>query len=297
MPMSAEVTRSEEWTVGRLLTWTRDFLRRKGIDQPQLCAQLLLAHALECERLELYLQFEATPEQGQLDALRELVRRASQGEPIAHLIGQKEFFSLTIRVSPDVLIPRPETETLVETVVDVVRTSDRPVGRILELGTGSGCVAVALATQLADVKLIATDVSAEALKVAEDNVIEHGLADRVELRQGNLFEAPAGELDRFDVILANPPYVKTDDLTGQSADVARCEPRIALDGGADGLDVIRRIVAESPDRLAEGGWLALEVGYDQADQVRDLFQAAGFDQVRAVKDGLGHERVVVGRRS
>ncbi len=294
--MSGQATESGEWTVKRLLDWTIGFLNRKGLDQPQLCAQLLLAHALACERLELYLRFEATPEAPQLDVLRELVRRASEGEPIAHLIGKKEFYSLELQVGPDVLIPRPETETLVAAALDLARGADRPAASILELGTGSGCVAAALAVHLPDVRVVATDLSPEALRVAEANLARHGLDDRVELHQGDLFDAVPDEATRFGMVVSNPPYVRTDDLTGMSAAVARHEPRIALDGGPDGLDTLRRIIAGAPARLEPGGWLALEMGYDQASSVRPLVEAAGLADVCLVKDGLGHPRVIAGRR-
>lgn len=280
-----------------MLNWTRDFLRDKRIEQPQLCAQLLLAHALGCERLELYVRFEAVPDRVQLDAFRELVREAGLGRPIAHLIGRKEFFSLDFRITPEVLVPRPETETLVETALEIVRASGRPLVSILELCTGSGCVACAVASQLPEVRLVATDVSPEAVEVARGNIARHGFGDRIELRQGDLYEALEADSARFGVILANPPYVKTSDLSGMSADVARHEPTRALDGGSDGLEVVRRIVGGAADRLDVGGWLAVEIGYDQAATARELCSAAGLSNVRLVKDGLGHERVIAGQRS
>ncbi len=295
--MSGQATQSQEWTVGRLLNWTQDYLRDKGLDQPQLCAQLLLAHALACQRLELYLRYQAAPEPGQLDTLRELVRRAARGEPIAYLIGRKELFSLEFRVTPHVMIPRPETETLVTTAIDAARAADRPIESVLDLCTGCGCVAAALAVQLPDVRVVATDVSPEALDVVRQNVARHGLADRVEPRQGDLFDALGDQAERFGMIVANPPYVRTDDLTGLSAGAGGHEPDLALDGGRDGLDVVRRIVDGAPGRLEQGGWLIMEIGYDQARAVRALFEAAGLGSVRSTKDSLGHERVMAGRAS
>lgn len=295
--MSGQATQSEEWTVGRLLNWTRDYLRDKGLDQPQLCAQLLLAHALDCRRLDLYLRFGATPDPAQLEAFRDVVRRAARGEPIAYLTGRKEFFSLEFQVTPDVLIPRPETETLVETVIATARTVDRPIHSILELCTGSGCVATSLAAQLPDLHLTATDVSSAALAVARENIARHGLADRVTLRQGDLFAGLDDQAGRFAIIVANPPYIRTADLQALSAGPVGAEPQVALDGGEDGLDVIRRIVAGAPDHLAEAGWLFLEVGYDQADAVRALYQEVGLCDVRSTRDGLGHERAIAGRRA
>ncbi len=295
--VSTETTHAEPWTVGRLLNWTRDYLRSKGLDQPQLCAQLLLASALGCTRLELYVRFETVPSPEEVAAFRELVRRAAGGKPIAHLVGHKEFFSLDFAVTSDVLIPRPETETLVEVVLEIVRTRPSPVDRILDLCTGSGCVAAALAHQLPDVHVVATDVSPEALVVARDNMERLGLSERVTLCQGNLYDALPDETQAFPMIVGNPPYVKTSDLEGISADVAKHEPRIALDGGDDGLEAIRRIVGEGPRYLAAGGFLAIEIGYDQAEAVRDLFRQAGFDAIRSTRDALGHERVMQGQRS
>ncbi len=294
--MSDPTTKPDVWTVGRLLEWTRDFLQRKGVEQPQLCAQLLLAHALGCERLELYMRFDAQPEPDQLDAFRELVRQAAAGRPIAYLIGRKEFYSMPFRVTPDVLIPRPETETLVETVIGLIKSSDRPVRRVLELGVGSGCVAAAVASQLAEIAIVATDLSQEALDVARANTEQHGLADRVELRRGDLYDALDTSGEPFALIMSNPPYVKRADLEGMSEDVARTEPRAALDGGEDGLDVVRRIVDGCDAWLAPGGWLALEIGYDQADAVNGLFSQAGLADVRFATDGSGYRRVAVGRR-
>lgn len=271
-------------------------MREKGIDQPQLCAQLLLAHVLECKRLDLYLRIEAIPEQSQLDIFRDLVRRGADGEPIAYLIGRKEFFSLDFAVTADVLIPRPETETLVEAVLDTARSMDGPIRRVLDLCTGCGCVAAVVVSQLPEVDVVATDTSVEALKVAEGNIAKHGLDERVRFHHGDLFDAlPDGEKP-FDFVMANPPYIKTADLSTLSAEVAKHEPRTALDGGDDGLDVIRRIVDEAPERLADGGWLAMEIGYDQALAVRALYAGAGLHDVRSTRDGLGHERVISGRK-
>lgn len=293
--MSDPATQSEPWTVGRLLAWTKDHFEHHGLDQAQLCAQLLLAHALGCERLDLFLRFDSAPDDDQLAAFRELVRRGASGVPVAYLIGQKEFFSLRFRVTPDVLVPRPETETLVEAALEVARGADRPIESILEPCTGSGCVAVALASQLLDVRITATDASAAALGVAGENVAAHGLSDRIALLGGDLFAGLTDGAAGFDMVVGNPPYVRTADLSGPSEAVARHEPRCALDGGPDGLDVTRRILSEAPARLRAGGWLLLEVGYDQGEAVRGLYEGAGLTEVRGFRDGLGHERVIAGR--
>jgi len=294
--MSRPVAQSEPWTVGRLLNATRDFLASKGLEHPQLCAQLLLAHVLDCQRLDLYLRFDRQPDARQIDALRDLVRRSARHEPIAYLIGRKEFFGLDFRVTPDVLIPRPETETLVQAVLDLARTAGTPFQTILDLCTGCGCVAVALAVHLPACRLVATDVCKRTLKVADENLRRHALRDRIVLRQGDLFDALSGDQTGFDAIVANPPYVRSGDLAGLSPSVRNYEPSLALDGGPDGLKVIRRIVNEGMRRLRPGGWVALEVGYDQGPAVRGMLQAAGFVGVRSVRDGAGYERVVAGSR-
>ncbi len=294
--MSGSVAETQPWTIGRLLQVTKDFLAAKGLEQPQLCAQLLISHVLSCRRLDLYLQIDRVLAEDQLSTLRDLVRRSGQHEPIAYLVGHKEFFSLDFVVTPDVLIPRPETETLVQAALDLSRGKTPPVGRILDLCTGTGCVAVAMATHLPDSQLVATDASDGALRVAEENLRRHKLLDRVSLRQGDLFDALGPQETEFDLIVSNPPYIPTGQIDTLSTTVAGYEPRTALDGGADGLALVRRIIAGAADRLRPAGTLAIEVGYDQGKIVRELLVAAGYVEARAVRDGLGHERVIMGVR-
>lgn len=284
--------------MARLLAWTREYLAGHGIESPRLCAEILLAHAMGCERIHLFTRHESEPEEAVRVRFRALVREAATGRPIAHLIGGKEFFALPFEVTPDVLIPRPETEILVERTIDLARKEPEAVRRILDVGTGSGCIAVSLARHLPEVKVYASDVSAAALAVAERNAARHAVAERIEFRAGDLF-APWDEAPlpgAFDIIVSNPPYVGTQ---GAPLDphVRAYEPHLALFGGVDGLAVIRRLLAEAPRRLRTGGHLLMEVAFDQAARVRDLLSEKHWDRSETYRDGGGHERVVHMRRT
>ena len=297
--MSSDTGEVEVWTVARLLAWTQEFLQRKGLESPRLCAEILLAHSMKCERLRLFTQHDTAPRATVRDVFRTLVQQAATGRPIAYLTGAKEFFSLTFEVSPDVLIPRPETETLVERTISLVRSAGDSRTRILDLGTGSGCIAVALARHLPVTAVAASDVSESALAVARGNADRHGVADRIDFRAGDLFEPwqAQGEAPQmFDVIVTNPPYVADDDPAVE-AGVREFEPHEALFAGADGLAVIRRILADAPRNLAPGGHLLMEIAYNQADAVRVLVSDAVWERVTTYRDLAGHERVLHVQRS
>ncbi len=290
------------WTVARLLAWTREYLQQAGRDAPRLSAEILLAHAMRCERIQLFTRFEHVPGEDVLRPFRELVRQAAAGRPIAYLTGTKEFFSLPFDVTPDVLIPRPETEMLVERTIDLVRKAGAggPQPAILDLGTGSGCIAVALARHLPQARIFASDLSPAALDIARRNAAKHGVADRIELRCGDLlapWTSPHGEpaSPPFDLIVSNPPYVATEGVPVDAA-VREYEPAAALFAGRDGLDIIRRIAADAPARLAPGGWLLLEIAFNQAAAVRDLLAARGFVDILTFRDGAGHPRIARARR-
>lgn len=288
---------SGPWTIARLLSWTRGHLERNRVESARLCAELLLAHALGCERIRLYTRFEEVPGEEVLAAFRALVRQAAAGVPIAYLTGTKEFFSLPFEVTPEVLIPRPETEILVERTLDLARQG-AACGAILDLGTGSGCIAISLARHLPEARLYASDVSEAALAVARRNAARHGVAERIEFRAGDLLapwpadRGPAA----FDVIVCNPPYVATQGAAVEPA-VRRYEPHAALFAGPDGLDVIRRVLAEAPARLRAGGHLLLEMACDQAPAVRGLLDADVWATAVTYRDGGGHERVLHARRT
>jgi len=284
------------WTTGRLLTWTTQYLDRADVDAPRLSAELLLAHALNCRKIELYTRFDAVPDDNARSAFRELVRRAADHEPIAYLVAHKEFYSLDFEVSPAVLIPRPETELLVDRAVEFCRrTGEKPV-RFLDVGTGSGCIAVAILSQAKNATGVATDVSAEALEVAQRNRDRHKLADRLALFRADGLNLPSEALaaGRFDVLVSNPPYVPQGTLASLSRGVRNFEPVEALCGGDDGLAFYRVFAARAADILAPGGTIVIEIGADQRDAVVDLFDRGGrFAPGEAWRDPGGpHDRVL-----
>ncbi|MCG3178820.1 MAG: Release factor glutamine methyltransferase [Phycisphaerae bacterium] len=290
---------SQTWTIERLMAWTRDFLTRKDVEEPRLAAELLLAHALEIQRIQLYVRFDQPVAGPALDKFRELVRRAGEHEPIAYLVGRREFFSLPFAVGPDVLIPRPETETLVEEAIRLARagngTAAKPPAllRVLDVGTGSGAIAVALARHLRGATVVATDVSPGALAVAQANAAANGCT--IDFRLGSLYDPVGGEAG-FDLVCSNPPYISEAELADLPANVRDYEPRLALAAGPDGLEVIRPLIEQAPGLLADGGRLLIEVAWNQAPRVAPLMEQAGLADVRTVRDTLGHERVVVGTK-
>lgn len=276
---------SEVWTPLRLIAWTQDFLARKGIDAPRLTAELLLARALSCDRVRLYLDFDKPVAEPELARFRDLVRRRAEGEPTAYLVGEKEFFGRRFRVDARVLVPRPETELLVEAALAALPEG----GRALDLCTGSGCVAVSLALGRAGARVVATDVSEDAIALARENAGALGAV--VEFATGDLWSAVhAGA--RFDVVAANPPYVPTPELASLSPEVRR-EPCNALDGGEDGLAVLRRVVEGAPERLLPGGTLVVEIHESHERAVPALCLAAGFERAEARRDLAGLPRLTV----
>lgn len=284
---------AEVWSVQRLLTWTQNYFQQQGLEAPRLCAEILLAHAMNTERLRLYTCFNDTPDEATRTRFRALVRAAATGQPIAYLTGTKEFFSLAFEVDPAVLIPRPETETLVERTVSLVRKSSETLKRILDVGTGSGCIAVSLARHLPDVDVFASDVSEDAVAVAQRNAARHGCGGRIEFRTGDLLAPWADET--FDIIVANPPYVAREGAPVDDA-VRTFEPAAAVFAGPDGLDVIRRLIADARGHLRGDGHFLMEMAFDQADAVRALLDDATWQDVVTYRDGGGHERIVHARR-
>jgi len=225
---------------------------------------------------------------------RAAIAEAAIGRPIAYLTGAKEFFSLPFEVTPDVMIPRPETEVLVERAIHLVRHGKGKIGSILDVGTGSGCIAISLAKHLADVSICASDVSEAALEVARRNARRHGLLERIELRVSDLFAS--WEPDRrFNMIVSNPPYVAESEAESLPANVRDFEPRVALFAGEDGLAVVRRLIAEAPQHLSLGGHLLTEVAYNQSAAVRDLLDESVWSDIVTYRDTLQHERVVHAR--
>ncbi len=287
---------TNDWTIGRLLTWTADYLKRRGADSPRLDAEVLLAYARRCQRIDLYARYGELPDERDLSAFRDLVRRRAEGAPVAYLVGQREFYSLTFRVTPDVLIPRPETEHLVVALLDLIqrRESTGPC-EVVDVGTGSGIIAVCAARH-AECRVTAIDISAAALAVARENVERHDVADRVELLPGDLLSM-LPDARQFDFVVSNPPYVAQGELEQLSPDVREHEPRIALAAGPGGTDVIARLIPQAAQHLRPGGWLLLEISPMIAQEVADLVAASGqFGAGTLHKDSAGLPRVFVAQR-
>ncbi len=283
----------ELWTVQRVLTWTANKFAERDKHPARLEAEVLLAHVLKMSRVSLYVNYERPLEPAELGAYRELVKRRLAGEPSAYLVGKQEFWTLPLAVDARVLVPRRDTETLVETALELLGNSGSGVTapRILDIGTGSGAIALALAKTRPDASVVATDVSTDALEVARANAAALGLGDRVSFAHGDL---AAGVTGPFHLVVSNPPYIRAGDLAGLMAEV-RHEPRLALDGGADGLEVYRRLIPVAAALLAEGGALALEIGADQAAEVSALVAAAGL-AAETRRDLARLDRVVIGRK-
>lgn len=277
---------SGSWTPLRLVNWTTGYFRRHGVERPRLDAEILLAHVLGVRRLDLYLRFDAGVQAPDRERYRDLVRRRAEDRvSVAHLTGEREFWSHTFLVGPHVLSPRPETEGVVEAVLEL------EPALLIDAGTGCGAIACAVASALPGVRVLAIDRSHEALRVARRNVERLGLGDRVCLAAGSWLEAVGGPVD---VIAANPPYVPTGEIEALPPEV-RHEPRTALDGGPDGLDAVRALASRASRCLRRPGALVLEVGAGQAAEVERLLRAAGADRAESRKDLAGVERVVVGR--
>jgi release factor glutamine methyltransferase len=286
-------SQAESWTIRKLVTWATEDFRTRGFESPRLDAELLLGCALNKTRIEIILEGERPLVQSELDGFRELVRRRRTGEPTAYLLGNREFYGTDFAVDKNVLIPRPDTELLVETALE--KTQDRLAeGRAIDLCTGSGCVAIAFALKRRGWKITGVDLSAPAVDVAKRNALSAGLFTGVDFREGDLF-APLEREDQAHLITANPPYIPSNVIPTLELGIRGFEPHLALDGGIDGMVVTRRIVAEAPNQLQPKGVLALEIGYDQGPIVAELLRTAGFTDVEIRKDYGGHDRVVCGR--
>jgi release factor glutamine methyltransferase len=291
--MSTQQPSEEVWTIRRVLTWAADDLRKRGSTSPRLDAELLLGRVLKLDRVGLLIDADRPLAKAELSQYRDLYQRRRAGEPVAYLLGVREFYGRPFRVDRRVLIPRPDTETLVEVALERTRHISLSA-RALDLCTGSGCVAISLALERPTTRVLAADISPDALAVAEENAIRLG-AYNAGFVLSDLFAAFARA--RFDLITANPPYITEGELPTLAVDIRGYEPTLALTGGPDGLDVLRRITAEAPARLDEGGVLAVEIGADQGEAVRALFEAAGFREIATRKDYGGHERVISGIRA
>jgi release factor glutamine methyltransferase len=282
------------WTIKKLLDWIVSHFTEKKIDSPRLTAELLLSFVLEMERIELYTHFDQPVKKPQLDKLRSLVEHCTRNEPVQYLTGRCGFYSLSLKVSPACLIPRPETEMLVERAIEFLRSREGEQ-YVCDLCTGCGCIAVAIAKNFSKAKIIATDICDEALRVAAKNIKKYELDQRIELLQGDLFAPVISQLDikEFDLIVCNPPYVSGDEYEKLDAKV-KTEPKLALDGGADGLDVYRRIAADVAGHLKKNGALILEIGYLQGQQVKKLLEGTNaFGPIKIEKDFSNNDRIIM----
>jgi len=285
----------QSWTLGALLDWTAKHLAQKNVEFPRLDAEVLLAHAAGCKRIDLYgMRFSeaATPDVRQ--KYRELIGKRLEGCPVAYLVGKKEFFGLEFDVNPAVLIPRPDSEHVVMECTVLAKTLPAP--RIVDIGAGSGNLAVALGKQLPAAQVTAIDKSAAALAVARQNAAKHGVAERIRCLEGDLF-GPLGSNEQFDFVVSNPPYIPHADIEKLPIGVKNYEPHSALDGGSNGFAVFERLIDAARARLVPGGWLIVEIGAPQEEPARQRLGAlAEYELAPTVRDFSGHPRVLKARR-
>jgi release factor glutamine methyltransferase len=292
------MSQSDPWTIGRLLTWTADFFKQHGSDTPRLDAEVLLAAARGCQRIELYTAFDQIIDDASRSRFRELVRRRGEGEPVAYLVGHREFFSLRFRVTSDVLIPRPETELLVVQLLDLAKRefSETAELRIADVGTGSGIIAICAAKHLPQAKVTAIDRSPAALAVARENAEQLGVAECVQLINSDLFSGIAVD-QKFNIVASNPPYVSEAEFATLSPSVRTFKPSLALVAGARGTEVIEHLAPQAAQRLHPGGWLLLEVSPMIEPAVREIVSASKWFEIGpTLKDSAGQPRVVQAKR-
>ncbi len=285
----------ETWTILRVIQWTTEYFARKGIDQPRAGAEILLAHALGVERLQLYLHHDKPLKPDELARYREAVRRRASREPVQYITGKQEFWSLEFEVNSAVLIPRPETELLVEKALELI--ADRPA-LVLDLGTGSGAIAIAIVHEKPSIRMIAVDRSMEALAVARRNALRHGVSDRIAFAAMDLLGTFARDVAPFDLIVSNPPYIGENELPSLAPEVRCHEPKGALRGGGpEGLDIIRRILGEAPGILKPSAWLLMEIGHKQAQILdREITVNKEYEEHRFFKDYSGIPRILQARK-
>ncbi len=284
---------AEVLTMKEILDLSAGHFNRHGLEHPRLEAELLLGHILGLERIQLYVQFDRPLEENELEQMREFIRRRARGEPLAYILGEKEFMSLPFHVDSRVLIPRPETEHLVERALQIFGPNEEPT--LIDLGTGSGSIAVSLAHYLPHSRIWALDVRPDILELARDNARRNGVQDRIRFILGDLLE-PVLKEGPVDGILSNPPYIPSGELEKLSPEV-RWQPRLALDGGQDGLHFYPLIINQADALLKEGGYLGLETGTGQDQAVGPLLEKKGFREISIEKDYSGHKRCIWGRKS
>jgi release factor glutamine methyltransferase len=288
----------ETWTIQKLLNWVTQYLTEKGIESPRLSAELLLSYVLGLKRIELYTQHETTVAKPDLDKLHELVKRAGQNEPISYLVGKTEFYSMELNVTPDCLIPRPETELLVQRAIEFLRTRQSKQS-VCDLCTGCGCIAVAIAKNFPNAHVIATDICDKALAVASRNIEKHQLQEKITLLSGDLFDPIIPHLDsgKFDLIVCNPPYVSEAEYEKLDKNVKDFEPRLALFAGVDGLDIYKKIIEKIDMFLKPDAAFMLEIGYAQSPAIKELLEQTGvFSEIKIEKDFHNNDRIVIANK-
>ena len=284
------------WTILALIRWADERFKKEGMATPRLDAEVLLAETLATDRVGLYTHFDQPLQPDELTRFKEFIRRRLRREPVAYILGRKEFWSLPLRVTPEVLIPRPETETLVAEALKILAPAEGKDFRILEIGTGSGAISVALARELPAATVVATDLSPKALAVAEENARRIGVRERIRLLHGDLFH-PVEKGDGFDLIVTNPPYIPRGQLASLMPEVRDYEPKAALDGGKDGLDFFRRVVPAVDEYLRPGAWFLAEMGAGQDPQILKIAEKnPGLDSFAFARDLGGIYRVFKARK-
>lgn len=291
----------QKWIIKDLLEVTAEYLKKKDIDGPRLCAEILLAFQLKTTRIKLYLNFDQPVGEKDLNEFRAFIQRRLNREPVQYITGVQEFWSREFMVSPKVLIPRPETEVLVEQALAVLNQKKEGevsfTPRILDIGTGSGAIAVSLAGELSDADVWASDVSEDALETAKANARKHNVEEKIHFVKSDLFSA-IDPSTRFDAIVSNPPYVALEDLDNLQPEVARYEPRPALDGGPGGLVIINKLILEAKDYLKPGGWLLMEMDPSQTGKAAEIIEKSGhYGEKKVVKDYSRCDRVVMARKA
>jgi release factor glutamine methyltransferase len=279
---------TDVWSIKRLIEFTTDYFDKAGIESPRLEAEILLAYTLKKKRIDLYINFDKAATKEELASFKELIKRRKDHEPSAYITGTKHFMSLEFKVTKDVLIPRPETEHLVGSAMDISKAFE--VKSILDIGTGSGAIAISLAKYIPDAHVTATDISQAALDVAKENALKHGVEQRLELVLADTF--PGGP-EKFDLIVSNPPYIKSEVIPKLMPEVKDHEPMSALDGGKDGMDVYRKILAGAKDHLSEKGKLIFEIDPPLTEVIKKLSLEEGFKNIEILKDLGGLDRIAL----
>ena len=283
-----------EWTILKLLKWTNSYFHSHKIDSPRAASEILLAHALGLQRIDLYLQYDKPLSGDELKVYKSLIKRRVAKEPVAYIVGFKEFWSMDIEVTRDVLIPRPETECLIEALLSIMPKKLKPVPlRLLDLGTGSGVIILAIAAERPGNLFFASDISKKALNLALRNGRRNNLDGKIFFFCGDWFSSLNELKYKFDIIVSNPPYIKKEVIPTLQSEIYRYEPLVALDGGKDGLDSLKFIISRAHAYLNDRGYLLLEMGDDQLIDVENIIQACGkYDCVKFLKDYSGYNRIV-----